>query len=115
MNYIFLNSDAERAEEMIPSMSYATLVGSLGSMTKLGLLAPGNPASMLVVARLVDRTRIRRSGMRADDLRIALRTYLTGTEWKPQYAVVKALEQAVETALENEAQSAAYRPRRIGE
>lgn len=111
MNYFYINSDAERAEEMIPSMSYATLVGNLGWMTKLGLLAPGNPVSMLVVARLVDRSRIRRSGMCAEELRTALRVYLTGIDWKPQYAVVKALEKAVETASENEAQPAANRPR----
>jgi hypothetical protein len=110
MNYSSINRDAERAEEMIPSMTYATLVNNLGRLTQLGVVAPGNPVSMLVVARIVDRSRILRSGMGAEELRRALAVYCNATQWKPVYAVVKALEQAVETAvsLENKTQPAPY-------
>jgi hypothetical protein len=92
-----VDRSAERAERMIPSMTYATLVDSLGRLTQLGVIGAGNPATMLVVARLVDRSRIMRSGMGAEELRRALSVYSNATQWKPASAVVKALEQAVET------------------
>jgi hypothetical protein len=98
MNYLFINTDADRVEEMIPSMSYATLVESLGSLTQLGVVGSENPMTMLVVAMVVDRSRIVRSGMTAAELRRALETYSSSTQWTPVYAVVKALEQAVAKA-----------------
>lgn len=98
MNYLFINTDAERAEEMIPSMSYATLVENLGRLTELGVIAPESAVTMLVVARLVDRSRIIRSRVSSRELQRALDDYRNGTKWNPVYAVVKALEQAVETA-----------------
>ena len=57
---------------------------------------------MLVVARLVDRTRILNSGAGSEELRRTLERYRNGRRWKPVEGVVKALEQAIETALENE-------------
>ena len=93
---------------MIPSMSYATLVNNLGRLTEIGAIGPGNPSTLLVVARLVDRARIQRSGVGVSELRQALTHYRAG---KPSMAVIRALEQAVEIALENEAQPAAYSAR----
>jgi len=93
MNYSHIDAEAARAEELIPSLSYAALLDNLVWLTKLGVLAPGNPASMLVVARLVDRARIRRSGITVDQLRASLEAYRASS--KPVYAVVKALEQAI--------------------
>ena len=93
MNYSQIDAEAARAEELIPSMSYAVLLDNLVWLTKLGVLAPGNPASMLVVARLVDRARIRRSGITVERLRASLEVYRAIPQ--PVYAVVKALEQAV--------------------
>jgi hypothetical protein len=104
MTCSLIDRNAERAERMIPSITYATLVDSLGRLTQLGVIAAGNPATMLVVARLVDRSRIMRSGMGVEELRRALSVYCSATHWKPACAVVKALEQAVEMA-----QSATYR------
>jgi hypothetical protein len=93
MNYSHIDAEAARAEELIPSLSYAALLDNLVWLTKLGVLAPGNPASMLVVARLVDRARIRRSGITAEQLRASLDAYRGSAN--PVYAVVKALEQAI--------------------
>jgi hypothetical protein len=93
MNYSYIDSEMARAEEMIPSMSYSMLLDNLNWLSKLGVLAPGNPASMLVVARLVDRARIRRSGITVDRLRTALDGYRASAN--PVVAVVKALEQAI--------------------
>jgi hypothetical protein len=95
MNYSQIDAEAARAEDMIPSMSYAVLLDNLVWLTKLGVLAPGNPTSMLVVARLVDRARIRRSGITVERLRASLDAYRAIAQ--PVYAVVKALEQAVAT------------------
>jgi hypothetical protein len=93
MNYSYIDTEMARAEDMIPSMSYAALLDNLVWLTRLGVLAPGNPASMLVVARLVDRARIRRSGVTVEQLRASLEAYRATAQ--PVYAVVKALEQAI--------------------
>ena len=94
MSYLFINTEADRVEEMIPSMSYATLVENLGWMTELGVIADESPTTMLVVARLVDRGRVLRSGLTAPQLRHATERYCGGTQWKPVHSVVKALETA---------------------
>ncbi len=63
MNYFSMNTKARQAEELIPSMSYRTLLENLSRLTELGVIAPQNPMTMLVAARLVDRSRILRSGV----------------------------------------------------
>ena len=93
MNYSQIDAETARAEDLIPSLSYAALLDNLIWLTKLGVLAPGNPSSMLVVARLVDRARIRRSGITVEQLSASLEAYRASRN--PVYAVVKALEQAV--------------------
>ena len=46
---------ADRAEEMIPSLTYRQLVENLGQLASLRVLADGSLPMVLVVARLVDR------------------------------------------------------------
>jgi hypothetical protein len=94
MNYLYTYSEAAHAEEMIPSMTYATLLENLVRLTKLGVIAPENPVTMLVVARIVDRSRILRSGVTTLELQRALDAY---REARPVLAVEKALEKALET------------------
>ena len=106
MNYLSLDTEARCAEESIPSMTYRTLLENLSRLTVLGVIAPQNPATMLVAARLVDRARILRSGVTAAELRHALDAYRA--QKRSIYGVVKALEQALETALENKGQAAAH-------
>lgn len=93
MNYSAIDTEAARAEEMIPSMSYAELLENLTRLTQLGILRPGNPARMLVVARLADRARFRRSGITLERLREALDRYRNSA--RSAGAVVKAIEQAI--------------------
>jgi hypothetical protein len=100
MTYTYTHREAAFAEERIPLMDYRTLLSELGPLTELGVIAPETPATMLVVARLIDRARILRSGVTAIELRTALRAYLK--QRQPVYSVVKALDHAIETALENE-------------
>lgn len=106
MNYLSIETEARQAEELIPSMSYRTLLENLGRLTALGVIAPQNPVTMLIAARLVDRPRILRSGVTASELRRALEAYKDGVN--PNQGVVQALQQALETALENESQAAAH-------
>jgi hypothetical protein len=93
MYYSHTDAQVARAEELIPSMSYTALLDNLIWLTNLGVLAPENPVSMLVVARLVDRARLRRSGVTGERLRTALDAYRASGN--PVFAVVKALEQAI--------------------
>lgn len=106
VTYFYTDNEASRAEEMIPSMAYATLLENLGRLTDLGVISSESTVSMLVVARLVDRARIRRSGVSTEILRRTLDTYRrTNT---PVDAVVRALERAVEISLEDKREAAAH-------
>ena len=96
-NYPYFYSQAGRAEEQVPSMTYADLLANLVRLTDLGVIAPGNPVTMLVAARLVDRARIARSGVSAGVLKRALAEYRAHPG--AVFGIVKALEQAVETVL----------------
>ncbi|HLK18756.1 MAG TPA: TROVE domain-containing protein, partial [Bryobacteraceae bacterium] len=48
-------------EALLPSLSYQDLVSQVGRLTEVGLLEPQSPVTALVVARLIDRKRIRNS------------------------------------------------------
>jgi hypothetical protein len=110
-SYFYTDNEALQAEEMIPSMTYATLLENLGKLTDLGVITSESTVSMLVVARLVDRARVRRSGIPAETIQRRLDTYRT--RGNAVHAVVKALERAVElaleNALENKSEAAAHR------
>ena len=97
MNQTLLYTSPEIAEDMLPSLSYAELVRSLGPLTVIGVIAQGNPATMLVVAKLIDRGRIQRSGLGVADLRAALDVYWQGAGFIPVQVVVRALESAIAT------------------
>jgi hypothetical protein len=93
MNYFYLEIEAARAEDSIPSMSYVQLLDNLVRFAELGVLAPDNPASMLVVARLGDRARFRRSGLTFDQLSAAVERYRRSVHADP--SVAKAIELAI--------------------
>ena len=103
------------AQDLLPALSYAQLIDSLGPLTSLGAFEEGSLAGALAVARLIDRGRILRSGLKAGDLQKALDRYRQGEAWRPVAAIGRALEQAAaiaaEVVLENEAEAAANAPR----
>lgn len=107
---------ARRAEEALPFMPYPVLVRSLGRLTELGVVGQGKPSAMLVVARLLDLGRARRSGLTAEHFEQALEDYREAVQGNPVSAVVEALERILETArrasetrdLEDKVQAAAY-------
>jgi len=102
----YTDNEAARAEEMIPSMTYRTLLENLERLTDLGVICAESTVSMLVVARLVDRARIRRSGVPAEVIQRTLASYRVSNE--PVHAVIRALERAVEIALEDKREAAAH-------
>jgi len=85
---------------------YAQLIANLGSLTRAGAFAEGSLAGALAVARLIDRGRVLRSGLRACELRRALETYRQGADWSPIPAIERALEQAIAIAAEAAIQKA---------
>jgi hypothetical protein len=95
-HYFYPEAEAALAEETIPSMNYRTLLENLARLTELCVVAPENPATMLVAARLVDRSRVRRSGVAEFELRAALEVYRQRRDAVP--GIVKALERAAEIA-----------------
>ena len=93
MHYLYIEAEAARAEETIPSMTYRALLENLGRLTELCVVAPENPATMLVAARLVDRSRIQQSGVGQGELRSALDRYRGRPDAVP--GIVMALQHAI--------------------
>jgi hypothetical protein len=91
------SAGALRAEDLLPSLAYKELLENLGLLTELGVLDEGGLATALVVARLVDRGRILRSGLSARDLKEALARY-SQVAVRPVRAIERALEQAITLA-----------------
>jgi hypothetical protein len=76
------------------------LIGNLGSLTRAGAFEEGSLAGALAVARLIDRGRVLRSGLRANQLQQALEAYRQSADWSPIPAIERALEQAIAIAAE---------------
>jgi 60 kDa SS-A/Ro ribonucleoprotein len=91
-------------EALLPSLSYGALLRNLGRLTALGLLEPGREAGALVVARLLDRGRIRRGQVQPMTVWRALDAYRTGgAGWQASAGVLDALETVFCAALDNAA------------
>ena len=94
-------------EALLDTMPLGALVRSLAVMSKVGLLAPASDASRAIVARLGDRTAIRRARLHPLALLAALKTYAQGHgmlgqgAWTPVPQVVDALNGAFYLAFEN--------------
>jgi 60 kDa SS-A/Ro ribonucleoprotein len=69
-------------------------------MTEAGLIAPQNAATALIVARLIDRSRIRRAKVHPAALLSALLRYRKGP-WTASELVASALEDAFHFAFDN--------------
>lgn len=86
-------------EALLPEMPYRELVRSLGNLTAVGLLAPQNPTTALVVARLIDRRRVSNSKMHPIEILEAWLAYQQ--EENPIPNVAAALEEAFYLAFEH--------------
>jgi 60 kDa SS-A/Ro ribonucleoprotein len=87
-------------EALLEGMPLGAMVRNLGTMSKVGLLAPGSDASRTVAARLADGDVIRRARLHPLALLVALRTYAQGQgmrgagAWTVVPQVVNALDGA---------------------
>ena len=94
-------------EALLDRMPLTALVRNLGVMSKVGLLVPGSDAARMVVARLNERTAIRKARAHPLSLLAALKTYAGGHGergtgiWSPVSQVVDALDGAFYLAFEN--------------
>ena len=87
-------------EALLDSMPYAALIGHLGKLAAIGLLAPESPATALAVARLIDRRRVANSGVSPIALLGALQAYRRG-KVEPIASITQALEEAFHLAIDN--------------
>jgi 60 kDa SS-A/Ro ribonucleoprotein len=94
-------------EALLDRMPLTALVRNLGVMSKVGLLVAGSDAARMVVARLNERTAIRKARVHPLALLAALKTYGGGHGvrgsgvWTPVSQVVDALDGAFYLAFEN--------------
>jgi 60 kDa SS-A/Ro ribonucleoprotein len=94
-------------EALLDRMPLTALVRNLGVMSKVGLLVPGSDAAQMVVARLNERTAIRKARVHPLSVLAALKTYAGGHGgrgtgiWSPVSQVVDALDGAFYLAFEN--------------
>jgi len=94
-------------EALLDAMPLGALVRNFGVMSKVGLLVPASDAARTVVARLGDRTAIRRARLHPLALLAALKTYAQGHgmrgdgKWSPVPQVVDAVDGAFYLAFEN--------------
>ena len=100
--HVSLHDDEGHCDHEWTALGYAQLIECLGSLTRLGAFEEGSLAGALAVARLIDRGRILRSGLSAEQLRKALERYRGGRDWRPVAAIERALEQAIEIAAKEE-------------
>jgi 60 kDa SS-A/Ro ribonucleoprotein len=92
-------NSAQVWESLLPSMPYMDLVRHLVKLTTVGLIQPQSPATALVVARLIDRKRIRNSRIHP----IALLDAQLHYKQQPEAvaSVIDALDEAFHLAFEN--------------
>ncbi len=94
-------------EALLDDMPSTALIRSLATMTRVGLLARGSDATRLVVSRLRDGERLRRSRVHPIAVLSAMRTYESGRgvrgrgEWTPVRAIVDALDGAFYASFAN--------------
>jgi 60 kDa SS-A/Ro ribonucleoprotein len=94
-------------EALLPALPLTALIRNLATLTRVGLLTPKGEATAQVIARITDRTALRKARVHPIALLAALMTYKSGrgargsATWTPVPAVVEALDAAFALAFEN--------------
>ncbi len=94
-------------EALLPGLPLTALIRNLATLTRVGLLTPKGEATAPVIARITDRTALRKARIHPIALLAALTTYKSGrgvrgsATWTPVPAVVDALDAAFALAFEN--------------
>ncbi|HET7463333.1 MAG TPA: TROVE domain-containing protein [Longimicrobium sp.] len=87
-------------EALLEAMPLTALVRNLATLTRVGVLAPGNAAVETVAARITDQAALRRARVHPVQILSALRTYASGRgvrgtgRWEPVARVSDALDAA---------------------
>lgn len=104
------NADAAVKAALLPNMGLTALVRQLGTLTRLGVIAPLSDESRVVRARLSDADEIAKSRIHPMQVLTALKIYASGrpgmqnrsTEgWSPDQKVVDALNWAFYASFKN--------------
>ena len=94
-------------DALLEDMPMTALIRNLGTMTRVGVLAPGSAGSRRAVEQLADAERIRRARVHPVSVLAALRTYKAGRGargsrmWNPVREVIDALDGAFYAAFGN--------------
>ena len=94
-------------EALLERMPLTALIRNLGTMTKVGLIAPGAQATQKVVDRLSDHEVLRGARVHPIAVLVALKTYAQGRgmkgsgKWTPVTRVVDALDKAFYLSFDN--------------
>ncbi len=94
-------------EALLPKMGLTALIRNLGTMTKIGLIAPLSDVSKDVVRRLGDGEALRKSRVHPMAILMANTTYASGrgvrgtSTWSPVQPIVDALDAAFYTSFKN--------------
>lgn len=94
-------------DALLENMPMTATIRNLGKMTSIGLIAPMNEATSMVVSRITDESYLRKSRVHPLTLLIALKAYQAGSgvrgslKWKPVAEIVDALDDAFYLAFDN--------------
>ena len=94
-------------EALLERMPLTAMIRNLGTMTKVGLIAPGANATQNVVDRLSDTRALRGARVHPIAVLVALKTYAQGRgmkgsgKWTPAARVVDALDKAFYLSFDN--------------
>lgn len=94
-------------EALLPHMGLTAMIRNLGTMTKIGFIAPLSQAMKDVVAKLGDTEALRKSRVHPMAVLVAMKTYEQGrgvrgsSTWTPVQPVVDALDGAFYGAFQN--------------
>lgn len=94
-------------DALLPQLPMTALIRNLATLTRVGLLTPKGAATPAVVARLTDRTALRKARIHPIAVLAALTTYASGrsargtSAWTPVAAVSEALDAAFGLAFAN--------------
>lgn len=87
-------------EALLEKMPYMAMIRNLATMTRVGLLAPMNIATDVVLERLSDKELLRKARIHPVQVLAALKTYANGcgargtNSWDPVQSIVDALDSA---------------------
>jgi len=94
-------------EALLEAMPMTAMIRNLATLTRIGLLETGSPATRKVVEQITDGQWLRKARVHPLVLLMALKTYASGrgvrgtNSWTPVTAIIDALDKAFYASFEN--------------